>query len=114
MKGAKTKSPDNVKVYALLAVIIGCSLGYAFWPTVSSGAAVTADNELISALIKENERLRGGAVAAPVVAAAVSFVGPAPRLGALTLHMENVAHARVVQPWASGCVRRWRRLDTEL
>ncbi len=83
MKGAPkvSKSGENVRVYALLAVIIGCSLGYAFWPTNAVTTNTAADADLLAALLRENERLRATApVAAAAAAPAVRAFGSADHL----------------------------------
>jgi len=74
MKGPKTKGPD-LKIYGLLAALVVFSVAYAFWPSISQTQAQSSETaELLQALLKENERLRGAqpapvaAVAAPVTA----------------------------------------------
>ena len=69
MKAPKNKTAD-VKVYGLIAAVVLFSLAYAFWPSIAqSQTAETTD--LLQALLKENERLRGTQAAAPVAAAVV-------------------------------------------
>ena len=67
MKPAKSGKPD-LKLYALVGGVLVLSLGYAFWPSIQGQNSEAT--ELLQALLKENERLRGNAVTAPVVAVA--------------------------------------------